>query len=133
VTNALVGADLDLAADVSGDLTSEVTLVLDVRLDVVAELDQVLVREVTDAGVGVDTRGGQRLLGAGATHSEDVGESDLDALLAREVHTDKTCHLVCFLCSPEVWCSTVPGLVPSSGSGHRSPASGPGVTSWSAW
>ena len=38
VTHTLVAADLDLAADVGGDLTAEVTLELVVALDVVAEL-----------------------------------------------------------------------------------------------
>jgi len=98
VAQTLVGADLDLAADVGGDLATEVTLDLDVRLEVVAEGDQLGVGQVADARVRVDTRRGQGLLGAGTTHSEDVGESDLDALLAREIHTNKTCHLVCFLC-----------------------------------
>ena len=41
VTNALVAADLDLAADVGGDLTAEVTFDLEVRVDVVAQGDEV--------------------------------------------------------------------------------------------
>ena len=46
VPDALVAADLDLAADVGGDLAAQVTLDLVVGLDVVAELDQLLVGEV---------------------------------------------------------------------------------------
>src|SRR6478735_7736906 len=96
VPQTLVAADLDLAADVGGHLTAKVTLDLDVAVDVVTELDQLLVTEVANAGVGVDTGGLECLLRAGATHAENVGKCDLDALLAREVDTNKTCHLVWF-------------------------------------
>src|SRR3954470_11873570 len=65
VTTALVGADLDLAADVGLDLATEVTLDLEVGLDLVAELDQLLVAQRVDPGVRVDPGGGQELLGAG--------------------------------------------------------------------
>src|SRR5664280_3539926 len=96
VTDALVAADLNLAADVGGHLTTEVTLDLEVACQVVAELDQILVTKVLDSSVGADTRLGQRLLSAGATHAEYIGKCDLDALLTREVNTNKTCHLVRF-------------------------------------
>ena len=96
VPNALVAADLNLAADVGGHLTTEVTLDLVVACKVVAELDQILVSEVLDTGVGADARLGQCLLRAGSTHAEYIGKCDLDALLTREVDTNKTCHLVRF-------------------------------------
>src|SRR5690348_13837939 len=46
VPQALVAADLDLAADVGGDLAAQVTLDTEVGVDVVAQLDQVLVAEI---------------------------------------------------------------------------------------
>ena len=88
MTKTLVAADLDLAADVGGHLTAEVTLDLEVLVDPVTQLDQVVVDEVLDAGVLVDTGGSDGLLGARATDTEDVGQCDLDALLAREVHSN---------------------------------------------
>ena len=94
---ALVAADLDLAADVGGDLTTEVTFELVVALEVVAELDQLLVTEVLDPQVRVDPGLLEGLLGAGATDAEDVGEGDLDALVAREVDADEACHAVLLL------------------------------------
>ena len=51
MADALVGADLDLAADVGGDLAAEVTLDLVVALDVVAERDELVIAEVLDADV----------------------------------------------------------------------------------
>src|SRR5690606_12338457 len=85
VAQALVAADLDLAADVGLDLTAEVTLDLEVVVHVLAELDEVLLGKIADARVRVDPGDGERLLGTGAPDAEDVGESDLDALVAREI------------------------------------------------
>src|SRR6478672_12691733 len=93
VTAALVAADLDLAADVRLDLTPEVTLDLEVGFDLVAKLDQLLVTERVDPSVRVDAGGGQELLGAGTADAVDVGECDLDALVAREVNTNEACHV----------------------------------------
>jgi hypothetical protein len=90
--------EVELRDDVGGHLTAQVTLELVVALEVVAQGDDLLVGEVTDAGGVGDAGGRGGLLGAGAAHAEDVGESDLDALLAREVDSDKTCHLVWFSC-----------------------------------
>src|SRR5512139_313890 len=76
----LVAADLDLATDV--------TLDLEVGFDLVTELDQLLVAQLVDPHVGVDPGAGQELLGAGTADAVDVGECDLDALVAREVDTN---------------------------------------------
>src|SRR3954454_6143136 len=94
VTATLVAADLDLAPDVGLDLATEVTLDLDlvVALDRVAELDQLLVAELVDPQVGAHTGLGQELLGAGTADAVDVGECDLDALVAREVDANEACH-----------------------------------------
>ena len=54
MTQALVGPDLDLAADVRLHLTAQVSLDLEIVLDPVAQLDELLVAEVLDAGVRVD-------------------------------------------------------------------------------
>src|SRR3712207_5441792 len=51
VRETLVRADLDLAPDVRGDLAAEVALDPQVVLDPVAQLDEVVVDEVLDAGV----------------------------------------------------------------------------------
>ena len=65
VADALVAADLDLAADVRLDLAAQVTFDLVVGLDPVAELDQLLVAEVVDAQVRADAGLLQRLAGRG--------------------------------------------------------------------
>jgi hypothetical protein len=93
VADALVRADLHLAADVRLHLAAQVSLDLEIVLDPVAQGDELLVAQVLDAGVRVDPGSREGLARAGPTDSEDVGQCDLDALLAREVHSNKTCHL----------------------------------------
>src|SRR5680860_89950 len=90
--NALVGADLDLALDVVRGLTTEVTLHAVLVLDVYAQALDLLVGELADPGVRVDVGRGERLLGARATDSVDVGECDDDPLLARDIDACDTCH-----------------------------------------
>src|SRR4051812_30694100 len=93
VAATLVAADLDLATDVGLDLTAEVTLDLVLRLDRVAELDELGVTQLVDPQVGADAGVGEELLGGGAADAVDVGERDLDALVAREVDTNEACHV----------------------------------------
>src|SRR5690606_32126576 len=112
VTEALVGADLDLAADVCGDLPAQVTLHLVVAFDVVAQCDELLVGEVLDADRLVDLGRLEDLDGAGAADAVDVGEGDHHALVARDVNAGKTCHAVLLECCGGVEQHPVPGLRP---------------------
>ena len=57
---ALVAADLDLAADVGLHLAAQVALDLEVALDVVAQLGQLIVGQVLGAQIPVDA-GGARI------------------------------------------------------------------------
>src|SRR3954462_8946024 len=82
---ALVAADLDLALDVGGDLAAEVTLDLQVVVDVGAQLRNLFLREIAHARVARDAHAVADLLGARAADSEDVGERDLQPLLAGDV------------------------------------------------
>ena len=53
-----------------------------------------------DAGVGVDARRLEGLIRAGAPDPVDVGQRDLDSLLARQVDAGNACHGVVLLCAP---------------------------------
>ena len=61
VTDSLVGTDLDLATNVALYLAAEVTFGLEVRVDVVAKLDQVSFCNIADSLVGVYASGFKRL------------------------------------------------------------------------
>jgi len=92
VAAALVVADLDLATDVGGDATTQVTLGLVVGFDVVTQRDELIVGELVDSQIAAHSSGGEGLGGAGLPDAEDVGQCDLEALLAREVDTNEACH-----------------------------------------
>ena len=89
--------DLNLATNICIDFTTQVTLDLVVGLEVVTQRNQLLVGEILDADVRANTGRGKRFLGTSATHTENVGEGDLDALLIGDVDSGKTCHCDSFL------------------------------------
>ena len=99
VTTALVGANLDLAADVSSHLTAKVTFDVVVGLNVVTQCHELIICQLVDAQVTADSGGLQGLGGAGATDSVDVGQGDLEALVARQVDSDEACHVASLSCS----------------------------------
>src|SRR5258708_37097253 len=72
VPKTFVAADLHLALDVGGDLAAEVTLDLQVAVDVRAQLRNFFLGEVTHAGVARDAHAVADLLGARAADAEDV-------------------------------------------------------------
>src|SRR3954451_681134 len=90
--DALVGADLDLAPDVLGDLAAEVTLDPVVAVDPVAKPRDLFVGQVAHPGVRADAGLGQRLARAGPADAVDVGQRDLTPLLAGEVDAGEACH-----------------------------------------
>ena len=49
-------------------------------------------RQVTDAGIGIDTRLFEDLGCAGAADTVDIGQADLNALVLGQVNAGNTCH-----------------------------------------
>src|SRR5690348_2321907 len=125
VTDALVAADLHLAADVRLNLTAEVTFDPVRAVHPVAEPHEVVVGQIVHPSVTADPSGVQRLPCAGAADPVDVGEGDLKALLAREIDTNQTCHVrAVLLLFAEVLHTTsrpCPGRAPASFRGLPSP------------
>src|ERR1700760_1886550 len=93
VADPLVAADLHLAPDVGLNLAAQVTFHLVGRVDPVAELHQLLVAEAADPGVPADAGRRQRLQCPRAADAEDIGERDLDPLVAGQVHSRKPRHV----------------------------------------
>src|SRR3990170_8079262 len=83
VADALVAADLDLAADVGCDLAAEVTLYLEIDFDVVAKGDELLIGEILHADFSADPGVGEGLERPRAANTVDVSQCDLYALIAR--------------------------------------------------
>ena len=97
VADPLVAADLHLPLDVLGDVPAQVALDLQVGVDVVAEPGDLLVGQVPDPGVGAGLGGRADLLRGRPADAEDVGEGDLQPLLAGDVHAGDTGHVVFLL------------------------------------
>src|SRR3954447_20399561 len=91
MAQAAVGADLHQALDVLGALAAQIALDRHV-VDGVAQLGDLVVREVADVGVRRDAQLGEHLVGGRATHPVDVGETDLDALVERDVDPGDASH-----------------------------------------
>ena len=106
MAQALPAADLHLAADVLLHLTAQVALHLEVLVDVGADLVDLFVGEVAHPGVQVEAELFADLLGGGPADAEDVGEADLQPLLAGDVDAGDACHgLVCSPSSPGAACA----------------------------
>src|SRR5690606_9393709 len=86
VSQTLVAADLDLAADVGLHFAAQIAFHLEVLFDVIAQLGDLIVGQVLGAHVLVDAGGRKDLPGAGTADAVDVGQRDLHALVAREIH-----------------------------------------------
>src|SRR3954469_14181602 len=94
VPQALVAADLHLPLDVLIDVATEVALHLHVgAVDVGTDAVHLFVGEVAHPGGRVDVGAGAALLGSRAADAEDVGEADLEPLLAGDVDTGDSCHV----------------------------------------
>ena len=70
----------------------QVAFDLEVVLDVVAQLGQIIFAEILHADVGIDTGICDDLLGGGGANAVNVGQADFNALVARKVDTNETCH-----------------------------------------
>ena len=81
----------------------QVAFDLEVLLDVVAQLREVFLGKVLHANVGIDAGSGDDLFGRSEANAVNVGQGDLNALIAGKIDTNETCH-VCsesFLPSPD--------------------------------
>src|SRR5258705_4507867 len=92
VADATVRSDVHESLDVHRDFGAQRTLDPVFLLDDAAQLLHVGVREVADAQRRVDPRLLQDLHGRGPSDPENVGQSDLDLLVLREIDARNTRH-----------------------------------------
>jgi hypothetical protein len=92
VPDALEAPDLDLALDVLLHVAAEVTLDAQVLVDVGPDAGDLVLGQPGHLGVRVEPEIGAELLRGRATDAEDVGERDLQPLLAGDVDAGDACH-----------------------------------------
>src|SRR5437763_8530448 len=105
VADAAVGADLGEALDRLLPVAPQVALDLELRVDVGAELRDLFVRQVLDLRVRIEAELRGDLARRRLADPVDVGQSDLEALLIREVDSGDACH----------WALSLPLLVTGVG------------------
>ena len=72
--------------------TGAISLDAALGIDDLADLADLLLGQVLDPDVGVDSGLSQDRVGAVTPDPVDVGEADLDTLLPRQIHSGNTCH-----------------------------------------
>ena len=97
MANATVAADLGQPLDIQRHVAAQVTLHGVIPGDLFAQSRFLLLGQVLHPRVGVNARGGEDLVGAGAPNAENVGETDLYPLVLRQVNTGNTCHFLLHL------------------------------------
>src|SRR5262249_37420724 len=93
VANAAVRADLGEPLDRLLPVAAQVTLDLELRVDVVAELRHFFVGQVLDLRVRVEAELRGDLARGRLADPVDVRQPDLEPLLVREVDSGDACHL----------------------------------------
>src|SRR5438874_9968381 len=101
MTNAAVAPDVHQALDVHRDLGAERALNANILLDRLTQTVGVRIVQIANSLLGVDSGRFQNPTRCCAADTEDVGEADLDLLLAREIHASDTrhyqpCFCLCF-------------------------------------
>src|SRR3954452_21012457 len=100
VSNAPVAPDVHQALDIHGDFGAKRAFDLDRALDHLAKPGNLIVRQIADPGVRVDPGLAQDAAAGGTADAKDVGQRDLNALLARKVYAcdtrhDQPCRCLC--------------------------------------
>ncbi len=98
--DAAVRPDVHEALDVHRDLGPQRPLDLVVALDLGTEAGDVRVGQVADPQGSADPRRLEDVQRRGAADPENVGETDLDLLVAREIDAGNTSHI-----SPDAACA----------------------------
>ena len=93
MADAAVAADLHQSLDVERHVAAQIALHVKVFVDVFAQLDLVVLGQVLDTGVRADARGGENLLCGFTADAVDIGQTNFDSLLFRQVNTSYTRHV----------------------------------------
>ena len=87
MTNAAVAADFDKSLDIECCFSSEITFDLNVVVDVFTELGNLVLCEVFNSRVGINTGSRNNIVCGLGTYTVDVSETDLDSLISGQVDT----------------------------------------------
>ena len=98
MAQTLIRADFHLALDVLGYVAAQVALDREVAIDELANLHYLGIRQITNLGVRADLELGEQILRRSEANPKNVGQADLDPLVAGEVCSGDSCHLSGYPC-----------------------------------
>ena len=87
MTDTAVAADFNESLDIESGLTAKVTLDLAVMIYILTKLRDVILGQVLDSYIGINSCCGDNIACGFATDAVDIGQSDLDSFLSRQVNT----------------------------------------------
>ena len=94
MAHTAIAAYLGKALDVKRGLAAQVALHDVVVVYALTQLCFVLIGEVLDSGVGVNSGCFKNLLCAGSAYTIDISETDLYSLVLGQVNAGYTCHII---------------------------------------
>ena len=94
MTNAAIAADFLEALDIHSDLSAKITFNGVILFDDITDTVDFFVGEVLDAGVRIDIGLLKNLAGTRASDTVNVGQSDFNTLISRQINTRNTSHLM---------------------------------------
>ena len=92
MTQTTIAADFRQTLDVHSGLTAQVALDDIAMLNGLTQLAFLLLSQILDAGIGVDTGGLQNLGCTSGSDAVNIGQSNFDPLVAGKIDTRNTCH-----------------------------------------
>src|SRR5437879_4652255 len=92
MTEAAIGADFDEPLDVHRNFLAQIAFYKAFRLDDRTDAIDLFLAEVLDLLHGVHFRLVNDAEGARTPNAVDIGQSDVDVLLARKIDARNTCH-----------------------------------------
>ena len=91
MTNAAVAANFHHALDVQSGLTTEIAFHY-VAFQALTQLGFIILSQVFHAGIGVDSGLFQNFGCAGSADAINIGKSDFNTLILRQVNAGESCH-----------------------------------------
>ena len=82
MTDASVAADLNESLDIKSDITSEVTLYTAVVVNVLSELGDIFLGQVSDAGIRINSCCCEDIVRSLAADTENISKADLHSFIS---------------------------------------------------
>ncbi len=94
VAQPAIAADIHEPLDIELDLFAQIAFDTALRIEDRADAVELFLAQITDLPVDINVCFRKNLFGASTADTVDIGQTDLSALLWREIHAGYTSHLL---------------------------------------